>query len=250
MQAAKQTTSELGRRIQRLMEFETYRVLCLMGLPLARRTSAKIGEIDARLGALTSRMEGSARAPEEEISAAFDELVELSAQANALRAETKFRFSASRAYHALVEDRIAVSKEEKSGDIQRLSSFVRSRLNPAIATIENVVQRQNVLSEDLARAMTLLRARIDLAMNRTNQASLESLNARHSQQLAISRTVEGLSIIAITYYAVSLLGYAFKAASDAGVLPVSVAVATGLSIPLVLFGVAWGLRRVRNGWDH
>lgn len=248
--APDQTPNELGRRIQRLIEFETYRTLCLIGLPCARRTSATISEMDSVLSKISSQVEASATASEEEVSKMFNQLVDLSARADALRTETKFRFSASRAYHALVEERIATMNETKSGDIQRLTSFVRSRLNPAIATIDSVVQRQQLLSEDLARALTLLRTRIDLRMSKSNQESLQSMNLRHRQQLMISQTVEGLSIIAITYYAVGLCTYAFKALKTAQLLPVSVEVATGLAIPVVFVLAFTSLRRVRKHWGN
>ena len=247
--APEQTANELGRRIQRLIEFETYRTLCLIGLPCARRTSTAISSMDDALNKISSQIEANATASEEDVGRMFDELVDLSAKADTLRAETKFRFSASRAYHALVEQRIKAMNETKSGDIQRLTSFVRSRLTPALSTIDSVVQRQQLLSEDLARALTLLRTRIDLRMSRSNQESLQSMNLRHRQQVMISQTVEGLSIIAITYYAVGLCTYAFKGLQASNLLPVSVEVATGLAIPAVFLLAFGSLRRVRKHWD-
>ncbi len=248
VRAPKQTGDELGRRVQRLIEFETYRTLCLVGLPCARRTSVAVTAMDARLNAIINRIANAPGTSEEDVSKTFDELVDLSARADALRAETKFRFSASRAYYALVQQRMETLNEAKVGDMQRFTRFVMSRLNPAIATIESVSTRQAVLSDDLGRALALLRTRIELNMNRANQGALQSMNKRHLQQLLISQTVEGLSIIAITYYSMGLLGYVFKAAAKAHILPVPIEVATALSIPLVFLAAFVSLRRLRKHW--
>ena len=65
--------------------------------------------------------------------------------------------------------------------------------------------------------------------------------ARHKTSCA----VEGLSVVAITYYAVGLAGYVLKAGKGLG-LPVNVDAALGLLMP-VAAGVAWfGLRRLHH----
>ena len=60
-------------------------------------------------------------------------------------------------------------------------------------------------------------------------------------QLRLQTTVEGLSIAAISYYVVSLLYYGTKALRAAG-FAVDPDVATGLLMPLVLWGV-WRMTR-------
>jgi uncharacterized membrane-anchored protein len=64
-------------------------------------------------------------------------------------------------------------------------------------------------------------------------------------QLRLQETVEGLSVAAISYYLVGLVGYAVKGASAAG-LPVPVELVTGMSIPAVVLFVWMALRRVRR----
>jgi len=79
-----------------------------------------------------------------------------------------------------------------------------------MATIESTAKRQETLMSDLSRAIVLLRTRIELNLNKGNQALLQSMDKRHDQQLKISQTVEGLSIVAITYYAVGLVSHLLK----------------------------------------
>ena len=68
---------------------------------------------------------------------------------------------------------------------------------------------------------------------------------RAAQQLKLQQAVEGLSVVAISYYMIGLLGYAGKAAKAAG-LPVNPDIATGVLVPLVLGAVWLGLRRVHR----
>jgi uncharacterized membrane-anchored protein len=64
-------------------------------------------------------------------------------------------------------------------------------------------------------------------------------------QLRLQQTVEGLSVAAITYYTVALVGYAAQALHVAG-WRVDKDIATGLAIPVVAGVVWWGLRRFRR----
>ncbi len=50
----------------------------------------------------------------------------------------------------------------------------------------------------------LLQARVQVEMEDQNAEILRSLNARADAQIKIQRAVEGLSIIAITYYLINL----------------------------------------------
>jgi uncharacterized membrane-anchored protein len=89
-----------------------------------------------------------------------------------------------------------------------------------------------------------MRTRITTALERQNSELLASMNRRARLQLRLQETVEGLSIAAISYYAVGLIGYLAKAAK-ARDLPVDPALITGASVPLVI-GVLWMmLRRLR-----
>ena len=49
------------------------------------------------------------------------------------------------------------------------------------------------------------------ALDHQNRDLLDSMNRRAQLQLKLQQTVEGLSVIAISYYAIGILGYVFKA---------------------------------------
>ncbi len=84
-------------------------------------------------------------------------------------------------------------------------------------TCRAAAARQESLSQRVARATQLLSTRVDLTREQQNQAVLDSMNRRAAAQLRLQQTVEGLSIAAMTYYVVGLVGYAAKGAKAAGV---------------------------------
>ena len=71
------------------------------------------------------------------------------------------------------------------------------------------------------------------------------MNRRAKLQLRLQQTVEGLSIAAITYYIVGLVGYAASGLEELG-LGVNAKLAMAGSIPLVVLLVALGVRRARK----
>lgn len=240
---------ELGRRVQRLIEMETYRTMCLLGLPLARSISGELYALEAELEALMAKLNATNPDDSDAYELIFTTINQLSDRSNILKAQTRFRFAASRAYFDLVEQRLVSLQEEKFGDLQTISGFVKARLTPSMATIESTARRLHSLTDELTRALALLRTRIDLNLNKGNQAVLKSMDARHLQQLRVSQAVEGLSAIAITYYSVGLLSYLYKALWKSFDLPLSDGIATALSVPLVMAVVAFGLYRMKQHWD-
>ena len=244
------TSDELGRRIQRLMEMETYRTMSLLGLPVARQVGKKLAQCEKELEHLTLSLGQQIVPTQEDDEKLFHELSDLSETSNILLAETRYRFSASRAYFTLFQQRIESLEEVKVGDVQTMSGFLRSRLEPAMATIESTAKRQETLTNDLSRALVLLRTRIELNLNKGNQALLQSMDKRHDQQLKISQTVEGLSIVAITYYAVGLASYLLKALAQQSWMPFSDTFLTAISVPFIFIIVWLMLKRIRKAWEE
>jgi uncharacterized membrane-anchored protein len=188
------------------------------------------------------------RAANDSDSQVLDKIQSLSAETEALRTQTRFRFSASRAYAALVEERIESLGEQKVGERPTLSGFTRTRLLPAVRTIESAERRQEELSAAVGRALNLLRARVDVSLNRANQDILSSMNERQHRQLILSEAVESLSVIAISYYLLGILAYPVESLKEVGWLPVSETVALGILAPFVAVGVFTVLRALRRRW--
>ena len=71
------------------------------------------------------------------------------------------------------------------------------------------------------------------------------MNRRVRIQLRLQTTVEGLSIAALSYYVVGLIGYAAKGAKAAGV-PLDAEIVMGFSVPVVALLAALGVRSIRR----
>lgn len=235
------TNDQAGRMVQRLLEIEAYRMLALLALPIAGKQSPQVNAIEAALAKVTEAI--SREAIEDE--SLLGELTKLAADVERAIVSSQFRYGASRAYYALVQSRIAELREQRLPGFQTIDEFMSRRLTPAMATCTTIAQRLRDLSERIAQTSALLSTRVDIAREKQNQALLASMERRARLQLRLQQTVEGLSIAAISYYVVGLVGIMFKAVYAAGV-PLSPEVATGLSIPVVLAGVAMTLRRVRR----
>ena len=233
------TETRAGRISQRLLELETYRLMALRGLPVAKGLGPMLGEAEGQLADITARLEYKS-ASEQEL---LDTLVALAARIERAMAEHDYRFSATRAYDTLVAQRLAELREQPVSGTQTLGEFMQRRLSPAMATVAATAQRLRSLSERVARTSALLRTRVDIATEAQNQQLLEKLTRGQELQLRLQTTVEGLSIAAISYYVVSLLLYVVKAVKAAGV-PLNVEVVTGALIPLVLWGVWRTTRRI------
>jgi uncharacterized membrane-anchored protein len=144
-----------------------------------------------------------------------------------------------------VQRRIEELRETRIQGMQNFREFTERRLAPAMNTCQAVSSRLDSLSQRVARATQLLSTRVDVSRERQNQRVLESMNRRAEAQLRLQQTVEGLSVAAITYYIVGLVGYAAKGLRGAG-LDVNPDLAMGISIPVVVLIVALGMRKVRR----
>ena len=254
------TARQAGRMLQRLFEIEAYRMMALLALPVARGLWARLPVIEHTLVELTGRMAHSqpnARAsqagPAHPAVGADDELLAqlmaLAAEVESALAASQARFSASRAYHALVSTRIGELREQRIPGLQTIDEFMARRLSPAMATCATVSQRLHNLSERVAQASSLLSTRVDIARQQQNQTLLAATARRAKLQLRLQQTVEGLSVAAIVYYLTGLVGYGVKALKAAG-LPLSPDLVTGAAVPLLAVGAWWVLRRVHQRIAH
>lgn len=234
---------QAGRLVQRLVEIETYRMMALLALPLARRAAPEIARIERELGTAMDAMAAAAGGGDDR--ALLDRLMRLAADIESLSAASSYRFGAARAYHALIERRIDELREERIEGQQTIAEFMDRRLRPAMHTCQSVAERQESLSQRVARASQLLRTRVDVALEGQNRDLLQSMDRRARLQLLLQETVEGLSVVAITYYVLGLLSYAAKAAKPLH-LPFDVEGVPGLALPVALALVWWGVHRVRR----
>lgn len=240
---ASMTQRQAGRAVQRLVEIETYRMMALLGLPVAKDVGRWLSGAEKDLAELMDHI-GQARSPEDE-RAVLASLSKLAADVEHSVARTTFRFGASRAYHSLVMQRIEDLRELRISGFPTLNEFMQRRLLPAMDTCAAMARRQDDLSGRVARNSQLLRTRVDIELERQNQELLAQMNNRAKLQLRLQETVEGLSVVAITYYGSQLVQYLAKGGKY--LIPgLSPEVATALSIPLIAVFSMLGIRRMRK----
>lgn len=238
------TPRQAGRMMQRLFEIETYRMMALLALPVARLHAPAITRIGDELARLTQSLASIAGLEGERQM--LDRLVALSAEAERIAAATQYRFGAGRAYYALVRRRIEELREERIEGLQTIAEFMDRRLAPAMRTCQSVGERLEAIATRLGRVSALLRARVEVALEAQNRDLLASMDRRARLQLRLQQTVEGLSVAAITYYIVGLVAYAAKAAHGLG-LKLDPDLASGAAVIPAALGVWWGIRRMRRG---
>ena len=169
----------------------------------------------------------------------------LAAQVEGLYARTHARFSASAAYFELVQRRIIELQEDRVHGLQTLGEFMDRRLSPAMQTCAWAARRQQALSERISRTSNLLRTRVEIEQQQSSQGLLDAMNRRQEAQLLLQSAVEGLSVAAITYYGVGLLGYLTKGAKAAG-LGVSPDLVMALGVPVIALSVWLGIRKLHH----
>ncbi|WP_428977529.1 DUF3422 family protein [Oricola cellulosilytica] len=231
-----------GMLAQRLFDIEIYRTLAMLGLPLAQRLSPRMRKAEDQLATLTNRMRSVEADETEQL---LDDITSLAAELEADAAASLYRFGASRAYHEIVDDRLDALGEEPVAGYDTWRSFLERRMAPAMRTCRSMEERQANLSRKLARAATLLRTKVDVAVEKQNRNLLASMNTRAKLQLRLQQTVEGLSVAAVSYYVVGLIGYVAKG-MDNERFGISDTLITAAAVPIVVLGIWAFVRGIRK----
>jgi uncharacterized membrane-anchored protein len=233
---------KLGRLVQQLLEIETYRMAALLGLPVARQAASVLASAEGELASLAQAIRSADRDAE---PALLDRLTRLAGQVESQHAATHSRFSASRAYFELLDQRVLQIQERPLDGLQTIGQFLERRLTPARKTCAWAAHRQDALSQRVSRVSNLLRTRVEIEQQVSSQALLATMNSRQDLQLKLQATVEGLSVAAITYYIAGLIGYLAKGGQHVG-WPVAPETTVAVAIPIVAATVWMSLRRLHR----
>ncbi len=234
--------AQAGRVMQRLLEIETYRMLTLLALPVAQELMPVLDGDELELTEIGKALMNTESHDEQKL---LERLTRLSARTQHRNLSSSYRFAAANAYYEIVLQRIHELRERRIPGLQTFDEFTNRRLAPAVKTYRAVSTRQQSILEQMARATKLLSTKIDIARQRQNQSLLTSMNRRVKAQLRLQATVEGLSVAAVTYYVVGLVGILAGGLVALGV-GVDKSLVMGLSIPVVAAVTYLGIRRLRR----
>jgi uncharacterized membrane-anchored protein len=225
-----QTQGDLSRLVQRLQELGNYRNLALLGLPLAQSNWPRLNLAVRRLQGLG---EDVLRDDERD-----DDLLQrisgLSTELMAIATTSNFRMSATAAYARLVDERLHDLAVAPIAGFPSLVDFTQRRFLPAVRTCAYFTEREAQLSLRCAQFTSLLRARIETRIESQNARLLASMEQSAARQLRLQQLVEGLSVVAVSYYVIGLAAYLLKGAEVIWPgLPAPVLIGA-LTLPVVL----------------
>jgi len=232
-----------GRLVQRLLDVETYRILAMLGFEYAERIKSEVTKLEFALSSLKETQEKSTS--EDVDKTRLYKLLDLSAQTDDLQTKATPRKEATRAYTRLVYQRFEELNEERIQGAQRLSNFLRRRFLPSMDSSETTYERLAALTFRIQREAALLRARLDVSQQELNTQALLAMDRRMQLQLKLQQTVEALSIVAISYYAIGIFTVFAKAVplSHQYIFAIHL---TAWSAPFIILAVYICLRRARQ----
>ena len=236
--------SQAGRAVRNLLEISTYRSMTLLALPTARELLPEISTLEQSLSATSEKLKLIETMEDEQNL--MTELIAEATQVERLIADNSFRFSATEAYFNLTETRLNMLREEKIPTIRTLKQFHVRRFIPAYNTCMSVVKRKQNLSQRIGRTSELLHSRLQLSLEDQNQRLLASMDKRSKIQLRLQQTVEGLSVVAITYYSMGLLKLMVEPLPIERYLYLSDSAVVAIATPIIFFSALMVVRRIRK----
>lgn len=237
---------QAGRLLQRICEIETYRHMALLALPLALETMPRVTGLDQQLADVVEHI----AAPDSDPADLLQQLMALAAQVEELSARTANRFSASEAYFALVDRRIAELRETRIEGLQTVEQFMERRLDPAYRTCRSTGERIERLSQRIARSTELIRSQVDLSIEHQNRDLLRGINRRARNQLRLQAKLESFTVIVVTYYAFDLIDRTLRGLLRDDAVEQRASFFLSASVPLMALVLFWYVRRLLKGYDE
>lgn len=231
-----------GRMVRRLLEIETYRMMALLAMPMARETVEKLATFDSRLNLVIEHMQNTSKVDK----ALLGEVTKLSSEVLNFSARARHRFGATRAYADLVASRLGELREDRVSQRQRIGTFIDRRFQPAVRSFLAAERRLDELGVRVSLAGDLLRTTVQVQLEDQNASLLASVEERTRAQVHIQQAVEGFSVLAITYYGISLLKTCFESLQDVGIDLHFIKPAFAIVVPIALFAVWRIVRHVRS----
>ena len=227
----------LGRLISRLIDVETYYHLILLPLVDFREQVPVLRQMERRIGERSSEIAAALTSREMDPETEHEWLVYLTqdlANLIQLTERMRYRLSAANSYFAIFEERLEWIREETGAGYQTMREFLTSRVSPAVRNYRNFIERADALTMQLTALGNMMRTRVNVSMEAQSLQTLQAMNKRVALQLKLQRTVEGLSLIVLSYYLTNLAHLIFEAAEPLLHLPGNPTIWAALTIPLWL----------------
>jgi len=224
---------DLTRQLQRLQDLGNYRNKALLGLPVARECWPQLDLAEASLRNLFNRL-ATNEARDDSI---LEDISALALELASVATSISFRMDATRAYGKIVEERLDQLDSRPVVGYASLADFTQRRFRPAMNTCIATTERIARLEKGTEQLASLLRARVDTHIENQNAQLLRSMERSISSQVRLQRLVEGLSVIALSYYLLSLIKFALYAVPSSAI-PISHEFIVGVLV-LPVLAIVW-----------
>jgi ferredoxin-thioredoxin reductase catalytic subunit len=104
------------------------------------------------------------------------------------------------------------------------------------------------IRREMIDIITNLRTKVDLNIQEQSLELQKSVDETTKTQVKLQRTVEGLSVIIISYYIVSLAKFVFEGIKSAGIINVSTTLLTALFVPVAIIISFLLTKEVKEWW--
>jgi uncharacterized membrane-anchored protein len=238
---------QAGRVARRITEVEIYRMASMLAFPVAKSLSGPLRNAEGELSELSKEI-SMAQSQESLATHQDGEFLEristLASKIEEWISEHGLRFTAAEAYSQLAAKNLEELIEAPLPGVQTLSEFMERRFTPAMSTCSWTQRRLRELSDRISRTTQILRTRIEFVNESQTQELLASMDRRAKIQLRLQETVEGVSVLVLTYYAVSLIIYMAKGAKELGLM-VPAELIGGASAPIIAYAI-YALNKLRK----
>ena len=157
----------------------------------------------------------------------------------------RFKLSASVPYDRIIRSNLALLQEQSIKGCRLISEYVDGKTIGVADGYLQLVKRINALVNDFQGSIAVIRTKVELqlqdhnlALQDQNLQLLRSLDKTTRRQAILQRTVEGLSVLVLSYYLSGLGNYVFKAMEKVDVmghiLIADASVASGVFVPIAL----------------
>ena len=231
----------LGRLIKRVVDIENYFHLVLMPMQEYRENVGLLRDAEQRIARYSEDIAADLSSRDPITDRENRWLVYLTrevADLIRLTERLRYRFFAANSYHAIFEERMHWLREEPPVGFAGYREFLTARVNPAIRSYQNFIERADVLTNQITVLGNMMRTRVNMNMEQQGLKTMDAMNRRAALQLLMQRTVESLSLIVLSYYMTGLAGYVLKAVEKTLPLPGGATIWSAFTIPLWL-GVAF-----------
>lgn len=233
--------NQLARTIDTLVAIENYTHLILLPLQAFAQSIDQVHQFEQRhlyqRGLITTEIEASRP---EKLQHWLTVLTQDFMKVSRLAESMRFRLSASVPYDRIIRSNLVSLQEHTIPGCRQISEYVDGKTIGVADGYQQLVKRINALVNDFQGSIAVIRTKVELQLQEQNLALqdqnlqlLRSMDKTTRSQAILQRTVEGLSVIVISYYLSGLGSYVFKALEQIGWIS-SASVASGVFVPITL----------------